>query len=109
MAVVAEAAERIRIRARVRDGITMVTVLMPHPMETGLRRTATGQAVAAHYITDVQVLVADRPVLSVHMGFAVSQDPLLSFRIRGGQAGDAIRVTWRDNLGGERTDSARVS
>jgi sulfur-oxidizing protein SoxZ len=92
----------------VRDGITLVTVLMPHPMETGLRRTAGGEPIASHYITEVQVSVADRPVLSVHMGFAVSQDPLLSFRIRGGQAGDAIRVTWRDNLGGERTDLARL-
>ena len=30
--------EPIRIRARVHDGITDVQILMPHPMETGMRQ-----------------------------------------------------------------------
>ena len=48
-------AEPIRIRARHRDGLTEVLLLMPHPMETGLRKDDSGSFVAAHYITDVRV------------------------------------------------------
>ena len=33
----------IRIRAQLKDGITEVHVLMPHPMETGMRQDDAGQ------------------------------------------------------------------
>jgi sulfur-oxidizing protein SoxZ len=47
----------IRIRAKLKDSLTEVQVLMPHPMETGLRSDEAGQLVPAHFITDVQVAV----------------------------------------------------
>jgi sulfur-oxidizing protein SoxZ len=43
------------------------------------------------------------------MGIAVSQDPLLTFRIRGARPGDPIAVAWTDNLGATRRDTARVA
>jgi sulfur-oxidizing protein SoxZ len=101
--------EPIRIRARLKDGLAEVHVLMPHPMETGFRKDTDGQTVAAHYITDVRISVEGRPVLTAQMGLAVSQDPLLSFRFKGARAGDRITVAWIDNLGGERSDEARVA
>ena len=99
----------IRIRARLRDGLTEVHVLMPHPMETGLRADAAGLRVAAHHITDVQIKVGDRPVLSARMSMAVSQDPLLSFRFKGGSLGDRVTVAWTDTRGEQRTDEISIS
>jgi sulfur-oxidizing protein SoxZ len=99
----------IRIRARLRDGLTEVHVLMPHPMETGLRADAGGQFVAAHHITDVQINLAGRPVLSARMSMAVSQDPLLSFRFRGGRVGDRVSAAWTDTRGEQRTDEISIS
>jgi sulfur-oxidizing protein SoxZ len=99
----------IRIRARLREGLTEVHVLMPHPMETGLRADAAGHVVAAHHITDVQISVAGRPALTARMSMAVSQDPLLSFRFRGGQVGDRVSVAWTDNQGGQRSDEVSIS
>ena len=99
----------IRIRARLRQGLTEVHVLMLHPMETGMRADAGGQLVAAHHITDVQINVAGRPVLTARMSLAVSQDPLLSFRFRGGLVGDRVSVAWTDNQGGQRTDEVSIS
>ncbi|KNZ32417.1 MAG: SoxZ [Methylibium sp. NZG] len=99
----------IRIRARLREGLTDVQVLMPHPMETGLRADAAGQLVAVHHITDVQVSVAGRPVLSARMSMAVSQDPLLSFRFKGGLVGDRVSVAWTDTRGERRTDEIAIS
>jgi sulfur-oxidizing protein SoxZ len=102
------AALPIRIRARAKDGMTDVTILMPHPMETGLRRGSDGKLVPSHFITDVSVNVAGRVVLEAKMSQAVSADPLLSFRFRGGQAGQLISVRWADNQGRQRTDTATI-
>lgn len=102
-------AEPIRIRAKVTGGVTEVHVLMPHPMETGLRANETGHSIAAHYITDVHISAAGRPVLAARMGVAVSRDPLLVFRFKGASAGDGIAVAWADNRGERRTDATIVS
>jgi sulfur-oxidizing protein SoxZ len=101
--------EPIRIRARSRGDVTEVLVLMPHPMETGLRNDDKGTAVPAHYITSVRVSVADRTVLDARMSIAIAQDPLLGFRFRGGRAGDRIRVTWTDNTGATRSDESTIA
>ncbi len=100
--------EPIRIRARLKGNVTEVMVLMPHPMETGLRVASTGIAAPAHFITDVQVWAGQRNVLSARLGIAVSRDPLLTFRFRGGTVGERIRVTWKDNRGEQRSDEALI-
>ena len=98
----------IRIRAQLKDGITEVHVLMPHPMETGYRVDETGQAVAAHYITDVRIAVDAREVLHATLSRAVSQDPLLFFRFQGGRPGQKITVAWTDTQGDRRVDEALI-
>jgi sulfur-oxidizing protein SoxZ len=102
-------ASPIRIRARVNGDVTEVTMLLAHPMETGLRKDADGVLVAAHYITDVLVVSEGRPVLEARMSQAVSQDPLLSFRFRGAKTGDRITVSWTDSRGEQRSDTVPVS
>jgi sulfur-oxidizing protein SoxZ len=102
-------ASPIRIRARVNGGVTEVTMLLVHPMETGLRKDGAGALVAAHYITDVLVIAEGRTVLEARMSQAVSQDPLLSFRFRGAKPGDRIRVSWTDSRGEQRSDTVPVS
>jgi sulfur-oxidizing protein SoxZ len=99
----------IRIRARSKGEVTEVLVLMPHPMETGLRQDASGTAVPAHYITAVRVVAGGRTVLDARLSIAVSQDPLLGFRFRGGRSGERISVTWTDNRGETRTDETAIA
>lgn len=101
--------ERIRIRARVTDGTAEVVLLMPHPMETGLRKDAAGALVPAHYITDVKASVGDRVVMQARMSIAVSADPLLSFRFKGAQPGDRLTVSWNDNAGERRVDEETIT
>jgi sulfur-oxidizing protein SoxZ len=98
--------EPIRIRARLKSDLTEVTLLMPHPMETGLRVDPSGSAVPAHYITEVDVWAGQRKVFSARLSIAVSRDPLLSFRFRGGAVGEPIRATWRDSRGEQRSGEA---
>lgn len=98
----------IRIRAKLKEGITEVSILMPHPMETGLRKDPAGAAVAAHYITDVRVAVGERSVLEAKISIAISRDPLLFFRFRGANVGDRMSVAWTDNRGDKRIDETLI-
>jgi sulfur-oxidizing protein SoxZ len=82
----------IRIRAVLRDGVVHAQVLMPHPMETGLRHDSATGLVPAHHIDEVRVTLDDRTVFSAHMSIAVSRDPLLGFRFRCASAGPTAAV-----------------
>jgi sulfur-oxidizing protein SoxZ len=98
-----------RIRAVSKDGITEVRILMSHEMETGQRRDGAGALVPAWFIQDVAALLNDREVLAAQWGPSIARNPYLSFKIRGGRAGDTISVTWLDNRGERRSDSVRVT
>jgi sulfur-oxidizing protein SoxZ len=98
----------IRIRARIKDGMTEAMILMPHVMETGLRKDEAGAPVAAHYITQVRVSIENRTVLEARISIAVSRDPLLSFRFAGAKVGDRMKVAWTDNLGDRRSDETVI-
>jgi sulfur-oxidizing protein SoxZ len=93
----------IRIRTQQRDGLTDVRLLLPHPMETGLRHDAAGERIPLHHITEVRVSVGARTVFVASLGFAVARDPVLAFRFRGAAPGERLRVTWTDNRGGSRS------
>lgn len=99
----------IRIRARLIDGVTHVQVLMPHPMETGMRQEEAGRLVPAHHITDVVVTLGLRTVFAARMSIAVSRDPLLSFRLTDAPAGQVLRVAWTDTQGQSRSDEATIT
>lgn len=98
----------MRIRARLREGLAEVQLLMPHPMETGMRREGGGEPAAAHHITRVQASVGDRLVFGAHLSIAMARDPLLTFRFRGARAGERLRVAWTDNRGLKRVDEAVI-
>lgn len=102
-------ASPMKIRATTKDGVTEVKALMSHPMETGQRKDSTGATVPAHYITEVGATHNGKPVLSAHWGPAVSQNPFLNFRFKGGAPGDKVAVSWKDNQGGSRTDEITLS
>jgi sulfur-oxidizing protein SoxZ len=100
--------EPIRIRCRLRGDVAEVQVLMPHPMETGLRAGRVGALVPLHHITDVAVTLAERPVFAARMSVAISRDPLIAFRVGGARAGQRLRVTWRDSHGDTRADETVI-
>ncbi len=102
-------ADPMKIRATAGGGFTEVKVLMAHPMETGQRKDAAGKTIPPVYITDVTATWNGKVVLSAMWGPAISQNPFLSFKFKGGNKGDKITVTWTDNTGDKRTDEAVIS
>jgi sulfur-oxidizing protein SoxZ len=99
----------MRIRATESGGVVDVKVLMSHIMETGQRKDASGNTVPAHFIQTVTAKNGDKVVLQAEWGPAVSKDPFLNFKFKGGKKGDKVTVTWTDNKGDTRTDEAVVA
>lgn len=99
----------MRIRATFAGGHTTVRLLVSHIMETGLRRHPQGYFIAAHFIKRITAICNGRTVLSAQWGPAVSQNPFVSFRFKGGAVGDRISVNWVDNRNDTRTDEALIT
>lgn len=102
-------AKPMKIRARVAGGVVEVKVLVAHAMETGRRKDQAGELVPAHFIQTVEATCGDRVVLSAQWGTAISANPILVFRFRGGEVGDKVRITWVDSKGDSRTDETTVT
>ena len=102
-------ADPMRIRAKIEGDKTVVRVLMSHEMETGQRRDSAGKVVPAHFIQEVTATHNGRTVLSAQWGPAVSKNPYLQFRFRGGAKGDTVSVRWLDNLGERRSDEVAIT
>jgi sulfur-oxidizing protein SoxZ len=101
-------ADPMKIRATQVDDVTEVKVLMAHEMETGLRKDALGSVIPAWHITNVTATYNGKTVLTAQWGTAVSKNPFLSFKFKGGAKGGKVQISWVDNRGDRRTDEAIV-
>jgi len=102
-------ADPMRIRATAVGDGTEVKVLMNHEMETGQRKDAQGKTIPAWFIQSVTATYNGKIVLSAQWGPAVSKNPFLSFRFKGGAKGEKVQITWTDNRGDKRTDEATIA
>ena len=102
-------ADPMKIRANAVGDATEVKVLMNHEMETGQRKDAQGKTVPAWFIQNVTAAWNGKTVLSAQWGPAISKNPFLSFRFKGGAKGDKVQITWVDNRGEKRTDEATIA
>lgn len=102
-------ADPMRIRAVLVGEKVEAKVLIRHDMETGKRKDSTGALVPPHFIQTLTAKYEDRVVLDTVMGIAVSKDPFISFKFKYGVKGGKLTVTWVDNTGDTRTDTAIVS
>ena len=99
------AKKSIRIRAKMKGDVTEVKALMSHSMETGLRKDKkTGKKIPAHFIKEVICEHNGKNVLTADWSVAVSKNPYLSFKFKGANKGDSIKISWNDNMG--KSDSA---
>jgi sulfur-oxidizing protein SoxZ len=97
----------IKIRAKAQDGVTTVKTLISHKMESGQRKDSkTGEKIPAHHITEVMAEHNGKQVMNANWGPAISQNPYLSFKVKGAAAGDTIKISWVDNMG--KSDSAEA-
>jgi len=99
----------IKIRAKAKDGVTTVKTLISHPMDSGLRKNSkTGKLIPAHYVTEVTAEHNGNPVMSANWAGGVSKNPYLSFKFKGGAAGDTLKISWVDNKGESDSAEAKI-
>lgn len=89
----------IKIRGRLSGGTASVKCLMPHPMETGVRKNLDGNKIPAHFIETVTCMKNGEIFMSAEWGPSVSKDPYFGFSVANAKEGDRIEVRWSDNLG----------
>lgn len=102
-------ANPMKIRAANKDGVTEVKVLISHEMETGQRKDANGAIIPAWFITELTARHGDTVVLQGEFGTAVSKNPYLAFKFKGGAKGEKVSLSWKDNKGDSRTDEATIA
>ena len=101
--------KKMRIRAKVKNGVTEVKALMDHPMETGLRKNKkTGELIPAHFIQELTCSHNDKVVMSAYLSGGVSKNPYVSFKFKGGASGDAISMSWTDNKGEKNSAQGKI-
>lgn len=92
------ATKTIRAKARVKNGLIDVKLLIKHPMETGLRKTKDGKAIPAKFIQEVMAVSGGKTVLKAEFNTAISKDPYLSFAFVGDE-NESVSIQWVDNTG----------
>ena len=102
-------ARETKIRTRLQEGAVEVQVLVKHPMETGLRKDkASGKLIPAHFIQELNLELNGKLMATAIMGVAVSETPLLGFRLKNAKNGDKLKLNWKDNQGESETSEAVV-
>jgi sulfur-oxidizing protein SoxZ len=100
----------IKMRAKASGGVTTIKALISHPMETGTRKDKkTGEKIPAHFIQEVVCKHGDKTVMTAQWGAAISKNPYLSFKFKGGNAGDKVSLSWTDNKGNSDSSEASIS
>ncbi len=90
----------IKIKSKTQDKLTLLRILIEHPMETGRRKDeVTGQLIPAHYIDRLSVFHNGNALLDGKLSTAIAKNPYISLRLHEAQPGDRIKVRWTDNRG----------
>lgn len=99
----------MKVRAKLKDGVTTVKAIMYHPMESGSRKDKeTGELIPAHFIKEVKAELNGELIISGDWGTGVSKNPYWSFEFDGGKSGDTVTITWTDNLGETGVGEAQI-
>lgn len=94
-----QAEHKMKMRARLQQGVAEIRLLISHPMETGRRKDEAGELVPAHFIQWLQARHGEQVVLEGQWGTGIARDPYLIFYVANAVAGDLIKVEWQDNKG----------
>lgn len=98
----------IKIRAKSEGGVAEVKALISHPMDLARKDKATGQEIPAHFIQDLVAELNGKPVLNAAWSAGISKNPYLAFKVKA-NAGDTIKLSWKDNKGDSDAEEAKVT
>lgn len=85
-----------------------VKVLISHPMESGQRRGADGQAVPRMIIARFVATLDGEEVVTLDLHPAIAANPFLAFSVVAGRSG-TLGLSWVDDEGAVQTHLAAVT
>ena len=85
-----------------------VKLLISHPMESGQRRDAMGQAIPRDIINSFVCAFNGEEVLSAELFPAIAANPFLSFAVVVQESG-TLTMTFTDDHGSVQTETASVT
>ena len=91
-----------------RDEPFDVKLLISHPMESGQRRDAMGQAIPRDIINSFVCAFNGEEVLSAELFPAIAANPFLSFAVAVQESG-TLTMTFTDDHGTVQTETASVT
>jgi len=99
---------KIKIKAKVKDGVAKAKVMAKHPMLTYDQAKKKGKE--ANFITHVTGKVGDKVVYDVSTSQFFSKDPLFKFEFKadGFKKGDKLEITYVDLSGATVTESKKI-
>lgn len=100
------ATDTIRLQAKLKENETLIKVLITHPMDVE-HKAEDGSVVPAHFIKEIRCLHNGKEILSATWTGAISKNPYLSFKFKGGKIGDTVTLSWLDNK--DDKDSAETT
>ncbi len=92
----------MKIKAKNKDGVTEVKLLLSNPMVG--KEEAETKKVPVSYLTHVTAKVGGKVVWEASTGPFLSKDPYFMFQFKGAKAGDEIVVETIDDKGATETD-----
>lgn len=97
-----------KVRAKHKDGETLIKALVNHPMETGTRKEKDGAVVPAHWIQQMTFTIGGKKVVAAQLNTTVSKNPYISFKTAAGKPGDKVELSWSDNKGASESGSTTI-
>lgn len=99
----------IKVRTKTEKGITTVSTMIRHPMETGRRKDPeTDDTIPTHHIQEISCTLNGELVMSAVTGAGISTNPYFSFHLSDTKPDDTLTLTWLDNLGNTDTFKTRI-
>jgi len=99
-------ANKSRIKAKEKKGITTVKVLAKHPMMSYDEAKKKGKE--ANFITSMVAKVGGEVVFEASTSQFLSKNPFIQFKFKGENKGKELEFTWTDLKGNTRTDKKKI-
>lgn len=87
----------MKVRSSMEGQNAQIKLLIEHPMETGLRKSPSGQIIPAHFIQQIVGYHNGKAIMAADWGIAIAKNPYLSFSLPNAKKGDKVVIEWIDN------------
>ena len=97
--------KNMKIKAKEKDGIVKVKVLISHPMLTYNQAKVKG--VNVKFITSIMAKVGEKVVYELSSSQFISKNPVLKFKFHG-KKGEMLEIAWTDTSGAHVVASKKI-